>query len=305
MNSLSWVRFICSFFPPIVAQSVRDRLMPVAKGEKLAVEFRRRAFTGSYFLGNTSDFHAFKFLIHGYFDWRNVVLAKKINKMKTGDLVEVGANIGTETIGLADLDTDTTVHAFEPLPSNFESLRRIKEYNQLDNLKLYNTLVSNEKGEAYFKVPSKNSSGSGHILDQGNDEATRFQVLTLDETLSNTQSVAAIIADVEGYEPHVLAGATQVIQKHKPFLILEVNQRFLKERAQTTVADFHHHLEQMGYDCFYIERLGLRPVNAPNFEVKSNKNWLCIPEEYSEKNNRLSRAIRNNAFNPLLRYIVF
>ena len=215
----------------------------------MAILFKRRSFTGSYLKGNTNDFHAFKFLIHGYFDWRNVVLAKKILRFKKGDLVEVGANIGTETIGLADINPDNEVHAFEPLPSNFESLQQIKKDNKLENLKLYDVLVSETKGEAYFKVPTKNSSGSGHITSGQDGESQRFDVVTLDETLSHSKSVAAIIADVEGFEPQVLAGANKIIKKHTPFLILEVNKQFLEERGQTTIQEF--------YDYPSTERLPL------------------------------------------------
>ncbi|MDC8006307.1 FkbM family methyltransferase [Aureisphaera galaxeae] len=304
MNRIYWVRFICAFFPPIMTQTIRDRLMSVREAEKMALPFRRRAFTGSYFQGNTSDFHAFKFLIHGYFDWRNVVLAKKIIRFKKGDLVEVGANIGTETIGLADLDPNRAVYAFEPLPSNFESLQQIKEHNGLGNLRLFNTLVSKERGEAFFKIPAQNSSGSGHITSDTNKETQRFEVVTLDDTLEDAKDVAAVIADVEGYEPQVLAGAETILKKYNPFLILEVNERFLRERGQTSVEEFYTYLEDRGYHCYYIERMGLKKVNAPHFETKTNKNWLCIPTEFHKKKSKLSRAIRHNALNPFIRYFV-
>ncbi len=304
MFQLAWVRFVCAFFPPILAQTIRDRLISVSKAEKMAIPFKRKSFTGSYLRGNTNDFHAFKFLIHGYFDWRNVVLAKKILRFKKGDLVEVGANIGTETIGLADINPKGNVYAFEPLPSNFESLQRIKDDNGLENLQLYNVLVSETKGEAFFKIPAKNSSGSGHITSGEQGDTQRFDVVTLDETLAASQSISAIIADVEGFEPQVLAGTEMILENHKPFLILEVNKRFLEERAQVTLQEFYDYLQQRGYYCFYIERLGLKKVDVAHFEKKTNKNWLCIPDGFLDRKGAFSRAIRNNAWNPLLRYFI-
>ena len=136
MRTVFWIRLICSLFPPILAQQLRSKLIAIRTAEKWALPFKRRSFTGSYLSGNTSDFHAFKFLIHGYFDWRNVVLARKIAKLKPGDIIEVGANIGTETIGFADINPSGTVYAFEPLLDNFKSLETIKTENNFSNLNI-------------------------------------------------------------------------------------------------------------------------------------------------------------------------
>ncbi|MEM7186872.1 MAG: FkbM family methyltransferase [Bacteroidota bacterium] len=302
MNKLKWIKFVCSLFPPVVAQQVRERLITIPKAEKMALDFKRKAFTGSYFEGNSSDFHAFKFWMHGYFDWRNIVLAKHILKFKSGAIIEVGANIGTETISLADINKNNPVYAFEPLPANVASLRRLKELNRLENLTVYDVLVSDKKGEAHFKIPPANSSGSGHIAQESQGITQKFEVVTLDEKLGEGRSYAAIIADVEGYEPQVLAGAEKLISSSKPFLILEVNARFLKERAQTTVPAFHESMTRHGYRCYYIGRFGLSKVDPTNFKTKRNKNWICVPEAYQGKVSRLSRSIWLNAFNPWMRF---
>lgn len=305
MTNLKWVRRICSVFPPIISQKIRDRLIAIPVAEKLALDFKRRAFTGSYLKGNTSDFHAFKFLIHGYFDWRNIVLTRKILKVKAGDVVEVGANIGTETVSFADVNAKGKVHAFEPLPINFKSLQDIKSINNLNNLSLYNVLVSKEKGEAYFKIPAANSSGSGHIASKEEGQTQRFDVVTLDQQLEQMQACAAIVADVEGYEPQVLEGAEKILSTLRPYLILEVNAKFLKQRANSSIEAFYTQLEGYGYVPYYINRLGIQKVDAANFLVKSNKNWLCIPKEEVQHASKLSRTIALNAFNPWMRYIIF
>ncbi|MBL4662445.1 MAG: FkbM family methyltransferase [Flavobacteriaceae bacterium] len=304
MNRIKWVQFACSFFPPIISQQVREKLISIPNAEKLALDFRRKSFTGSYLQGNTSDFHAFKFLIHGYFEWRNVVLTHSILKFKKGDLVEVGANVGTETISFADINPNNKVHAYEPLPVNFKSLLTIKEQNKLEHLNLYDVLVSNKKGEAHFQIPAKNSSGSGHISSEENTKTQKFDVVTLDEHLQNVNSCAAIIADVEGFEPQILDGGANFIERTKPFLILEVNARFLKERAGISVEIFFKRLTKMGYTSFYINRLGISKVDPADFKIESNKNWICIPNEYVNMKSKLSRSIALNAFNPLLRYII-
>ena len=305
MFRLFIIRAICSLFPPIVSQSVRDFLISIKTGESMNLPFKRRSFTGSVFFGNTSDFHAFKFMIHGYFDWRNVILARSILKFKKGDIIEVGANIGTETIGFADVNTHGNVIAFEPLPVNFEILETIKEKNQLDNLKLYPNLVSEKEGEAHFNIPPKTSSGAGHIAKEDTLNTSVFKVVTLDGILKNHTNIALIVADVEGYESQVLKGASSIISQSSPFLVLEVNERFLKERAEISLLDFYNQICDDDYSCFYINRFGLKKVDASNFESKKNKNWLCIPNKYLNQYTSIQFSLKANAWNPFISFFKF
>ncbi len=79
-----FAKIICRFLPPILSQSVRNRIISIEEGEQLSLNFKIKSFTGSYFSGNTVDFHAFKFSIHGYFDWRNVLIANEVLTYKKG-----------------------------------------------------------------------------------------------------------------------------------------------------------------------------------------------------------------------------
>lgn len=128
-NKLKTIRGICKFLPPILAQQVRERLISNREAERIGMDFKRKSFLGGFLSSNTKDFHAFKFYIHGYFDWRNVVLAKHILRIKKGDFIEVGANIGTETVSLAKMNKLNKVHAFEPVPENVAALKNLKKDN--------------------------------------------------------------------------------------------------------------------------------------------------------------------------------
>ena len=300
--SLRTVRSVCQFIPPIIAQQVRERLMINQEAEELAIDFKRESFTGGVLSNNTRDFHAFRFYVHGYYDWRNIVLAKNIFEANNGDFIEVGANIGTETVSLAHINNSHNVHAFEPLSRNFRQLEQLKVANNFGNLYLYNVLVADKAGRANFQIPQLNDSGSGHIkLDHNSEEELpKFEVVTLDEKLHNLQSCSAIFIDVEGFEYQVLCGAMDIISRFKPVIILEVNQNFLKERAGITVPFLHKQLEEMGYASFYIQKMGIEEVNPQSFEIRVNKNWLCIPEEKLKFKKSLSRSIYLNALNPFI-----
>src|SRR5690554_5296049 len=296
-------KFICRFLPPILAQSARNAIISIEEGEQLNLNFNKKSITGSMFSGNTSDFHAFKFSIHGYFDWRNVIIANEVLKYKDGgDLVEVGANIGTETVSFCDIGKKykSQIFAFEPLASNLKIIAQNKEKNKLNNLVLYNSLVSNKSGKAYFNVPKGNNSGSGFITEiEDKNNTEEFDVITLDEKIEGC-NISLICIDVEGFEYQVLLGGEALIKKNKPVLILEVNKRYLAKRGQVKFKAFCDYLTDLGYLCYSIDKLGITLVDFNNHKAQANKNWVCVVEQDSSLIKRLNKRLISCAFNPFM-----
>jgi len=97
MNKIKLYQVICGVFPPILSQSIRDKIFPLKKARALALEFSKTSITGSKFYGNTADDHSYRFAVHGFFDWRNIIAANRYVKSNGGDIIEIGANVGTET----------------------------------------------------------------------------------------------------------------------------------------------------------------------------------------------------------------
>ncbi len=305
MKRIKLIRGLCLFLPPLIAQKLRSHLISKKSKQEIKGEFRRKAFFGGNFIGNFNDFHSFRFYIHGYFEWRNVVLAYKIQKLKAGDIIEVGANVGTETVSLVKITGSNQLHAFEPVKENFSYLKAIKKINDYTNLMLYQNLVSDVSGIAFFKQPDPFNSGSGHITSVENKGTLKYQVVTLDEILSSINSCSLIMMDVEGFELNVLRGSRGLISRFKPYFIIEVNPLFLKERANINVSSLYKEIWEMGYECFYIEKWRIEKVEINEFQDKSNKNWLCIPIEDLKYKRQLSQTIKYNALNPFMNFRIF
>lgn len=300
-------KFICKVLPPILSQKIRASLIDLKDGEIFKEEFKVRSFTGSYFFGNTADFHAFKFSVHGYFDWRNIIIANEVLKEFKGNIIEVGANIGTETISFSDVakKCNKKVYAFEPVPANYELVMKNKTKNELTNLEVYPFLVSEVKGKASFKVPTKNDSGSGYIVEsQQEGNIQEFEVVTLDEIM-NGIDVSFISIDVEGFEHQVIKGSSSLIQNFKPIMVVEVNKNYLEKRGNISVLNFYNKLEELGYACYYISKLGIEKVNINNFEVRPNKNWVCVPFDKIKMADKINNSIAINALNPFFHRIHF
>ena len=302
MDLLNLTKNICHFLPPIVSQRIREFILSKNKLSIEPINFRKRAFTGGYFEGNTEDFHALRFLIHGYYDWKNVVLVKKFLEIKSGDIIEVGANIGTETVSLAKLNSENKVHAFEPVDKNFNQLKNLKKINNFQNLNLYNLLLSDKSGSTYFQLPKTMNSGTGYISKDNNDNTVALRAEKLDEKLSDIKSCSVILMDVEGFEYNILKGSKITIEKYRPFIILEANSFFLRERANVSISMLYAFLITRNYKIFFIDGVSLKEVNIQNPKTTGGKNWICIPEEEMSCLSEIYRTILFNYFNPFISY---
>lgn len=303
----NFAKLVCKVLPPIISQTVRHLIIPNSDGLILNKKFVAKSFTGSLFTGNTADFHAFRISIHGYFDWRNVVIANVVLKNIPGNIIEVGANIGTETISFSDIaqKVGRQVVAFEPLTSNFEVLTENIKLNRTTNVQVHKCLVSDHIGTANFKIPEANFSGSGHITtNDAEEDVEEISVVTLDNILQD-MPVSIIAIDVEGFEYQVMTGAKNSIMTNRPVIIVEVNKNYLRKRAGLSLETFYKFFTDNNYNCFYINKLGIDKVDISDFTVKSNKNWVCIPSEHHNLHSKISTSLAINGLNPLFSYFHF
>ena len=282
MGQLKSYQFICGLFPPILSQAIRGKIFPLEKARKLELDFSRISITGSTFHGNTSDDHSYRFSVHGFFDWRNIIIANSYTKYYKGDIIEVGANVGTETISYCDIISPKwKVHAFEPLPDNILSLNVLVK--NLKNLIVYPKAISNKTSIMHFEIPPKHASGIGKIVNIDNNEIPNntFEVetLPLDSYLDIFQDVCLISIDTEGHEPFVLEGSKKVINKFRPAVIIEVSPKLLKKYANSSPENIHQFFTDENYLCFTIDRFSLKSIVEINSNSNKSHNWLCIPKE--------------------------
>jgi FkbM family methyltransferase len=296
-------KILCPLFPPLISQTIRSFFVRNEDGEQLSQSFKKRSITGGWFFGITSDFHAFKFSVHGYFEWRNIVIAHTVLKHKPGSIVEVGANIGTETISFCDIAKKfkQPVIAFEPLQENSYWIKKLKDYNGYDHLTLMECLVSDYVGKAGFIVPQGNNSGSGHIAEVSDERSETYDVVTLDSIVSASDT-RIIFVDCEGFEYQILQGAIQTLKQQKPVLVLEVNSKLLERRGHVTLGTFYEFLDSLGYHCFYINRTGLELVDKNEFQKKQNKNWVCISKDDNNLPKFIQKSILMNSLNPFIKF---
>ena len=125
--------------------------------------------------------------------------------------IDVGANVGYYTLLLASLSPRGQVHAFEPVPRNFDLLSKNIQLNGFENVVLNRCAVGNRNGEMRFTDAEDGAYSS--FLDTGR-RAPSGTITVPTRTLTSyceergLHRIDFMKVDVEGAELMVLEGAS-------------------------------------------------------------------------------------------------
>jgi FkbM family methyltransferase len=206
--------------------------------------------------------------------------------VKPGDVcIDVGAALGLYTVTLAQLvGPQGTVHSVEPLVFAHPTLSMILRPREGRNIKRHSVALGTaEDGRDVMSVPVRHGSPvtGRSFLTAGadglgsNDEfEDHLEVFVRTDTLDRfvkTNSITRldfIKADVEGAELRVLQGGEQTIERFKPAILLEIEERHVARfgyRAQD-VADW---LVDRGYRMSVWQQNAWRPAVRVSDSVRN------------------------------------
>lgn len=168
------------------------------------------------------------------------VLDFVLNSVKSKQTAwDVGANHGYFTLILGKLVGDSgTVVAFEPEPETLRQLEKNIKSNNLDNVKIVPTALSNSSGRSKMHISDRTASGVSHLVydqDQEDNEMIVEVEVTRGDTLVNNDSVAVpnfIKIDAEGFELEVLQGLEATLDNQECRIVLcEVHFALMESRG--------------------------------------------------------------------------
>lgn len=186
--------------------------------------------------------------------------------------VDVGANKGVYARVLAGLASD--VHAFEPNPRVFRWLERALP----DNVTAHQAALSDLDGEVDLYLPRRGRrfSGSGGSLNPRKAEAKHGTVRVSARTLDSCGlgDVGFIKIDVEGAEARVLAGARSTIERCRPVLQIELEERHTGQSIERSIAE----VVDLGYSAHFVDAGSLAAIEA--FDADSRHRRPASPAAY-------------------------
>ena len=217
---------------------------------------------------------------------------------KDSVFMDVGANVGAYLYTLENHLKPENIFAFEPNPQLFKRLKRL-----FPKVNLLSLALSDVSTIAEFKIPVINGEKvhtRGTLqtsIKEKNEEKTilqKVEVKPLDDLVFdegyiekgrnaqtdkfNLKKIDFIKIDVEGNEMQTLRGAKKTIEKFKPILMVEMEQRHHKENLWTLISE----IADWGYSVNFLDRKTLQPkllteefLNQQNPDnVKNYKDYI-------------------------------
>lgn len=204
------------------------RLMPSAADPYVLVDTRHGTM-----LANRFDEYVGQALIQygEYAELETQLLLQCIDR--PGTVVEVGANIGSQTVPLAKTAkaAGADVMAFEPQPFVFQNLCANLALNATDNVFAWPFACAAHDGTVWFPSPDYHHAGNFGAVSartQPLDNGIEVPCIRLDD-MTRGQTVRLLKVDVEGFELQVLQGAEGILANHRPLLYVE-NDRVAHSR---------------------------------------------------------------------------
>jgi FkbM family methyltransferase len=186
-----------------------------------------------YFIANPAAWLAFLLWPKFSFTSFRIVSSLRRQGIEPKTIIDVGANVGQFAVACAKIFPTSTVHSFEPEPKSLEKLKRNVE--NLSKVRICPVALGERSGEALFHINSHSHSSSILPLEERHRQAfpeaqevktIKVPLSTLDRELKSISMDRPVLLklDVQGYEPHVLEGASDTL-KRVDYVILEASFR--------------------------------------------------------------------------------
>ena len=214
-------------------------------------------------------------------------IKKYINQKKKFNIVDIGSNIGSVTLPLANIFKKSKVYSIEPTVYAFEKLKENINLNPnlKKRIKTFNYFISKKKNKIEFVHSSwkLNSNNKKHGVHRGILKKTFNKSISLDDLLKkNKIPIKLIKIDVDGYELDVLKSGEKTLKKTRPVIYFELAPYLYKEIGYK-FDDLLSYLKKLDYH-FYNE--DLKPVsNIKSISLKltnRSMNFFLIHESFKK-----------------------
>jgi len=201
------------------------------------------------------------------------------------DAIDIGVYRGIYSYEMSKYSKK--VHAFEVNPLIFSFLNKnIPKIKR--NIKLYNFGLSNQNTKTILRIPIRNESmqeenyeeffemGRATIHDKNEFKSYKSfetEVRKLDD-LNFDNTISFLKIDVEGHEEKVIEGAFNTINKNRPVLLVEIEEKHSKKKVIDTI----NYINSLGYKSFYLDEKKL--IETKNLENFNNyNNYIFKPNK--------------------------
>jgi FkbM family methyltransferase len=182
--------------------------------------------------------------------------------------IDIGANIGEYIYAAMQCMPQKGIYAFEPQAAYVRDLEAF-----FPGVTVERVALSNRVGEARLKIPRIGQAlyrtrGTLEQFQEQGESGAEFETVpttTLDAAAERlgVGAVGCIKIDVEGHELAVLEGAENVLERDRPALIIEIEQRHHRE----PIEHIFQFLVGRGYAGYFLDPASKELVAIAQFSV--------------------------------------
>jgi FkbM family methyltransferase len=196
------------------------------------------------------------------------------------NVFDIGANIGLYSVMLGKLvGPQGKIWSFEPFAPIASYLKENVKLNELENVSIFETAISDNVGTADFHVFPEgsdvyNSLGASIRNVEKLNAVRKIEISTT--TLDNfaaaqgIQQIDLIKLDVEGAEQRVISGAEQLISRSPNIKILMELYDPSAEQCGCSNKQLMQMLQEWGFNIYRIDPGGLLIPSTPNTFIGNN-----------------------------------
>lgn len=185
--------------------------------------------------------------------------------------IDIGANCGLYTVLGCTVSSNVKVVAVEPVPKTCAALRRNVEANRFGGrVTIVNAALGESNGTVAFHEAEDATMSSLATSGYQGQRGTVIEVacLTLDSLVAELGVEPDFLKiDVEGFEHVVLSGASKVLSRFRPRMVLEANPGDRSDRVTEILTDYGY-----GFEILTERGPESRPAIVPEHRYR---NWLC------------------------------
>jgi FkbM family methyltransferase len=174
-------------------------------------------------------------LADAYYEPQTHQLIKKLFEHVPGNLIHAGTFYGDMLPSFSDsVGTNGKIYAFEPVLENYVLAKQCIEGNNIENVILQNSGLSDKFDVAKIRRINSNGIHDGGASTISEDGDQIISLSTID-SLGLTQ-LTCLQLDIEGHELSALKGALKTISRCQPLILIEDNEN----NCETFLTDLHY-----------------------------------------------------------------
>lgn len=196
---------------------------------------------------------------------------------KDSTLLELGGNIGTQTVYFALSEAFTRIISVEPDPRNFHLLRTNIVQNKLENVvTLVNTAAGDSEGDIDFFQHRNNYGKSSAIRQSAADRRIVVRVKSVSNILAEADAaldeIGLVWMDIEGFEPLACRSMEMLLSRRVP-LYMEFSPVFY---GSEQTAAFVQYLARFYEDCLIFREESPIPGKVKDLPVAEKQFDLLL-----------------------------